>query len=228
MTSKNYDLEVFARTLYGESEPNNFDDAEAIASVVMNRVKLRNWPDSPSAVCLQPWQFSCNNPGDPNKERIAKVTKSDKWFVQCLKIAQDAIDGNLQDPTHRSTHYYATYIKRPKWAKEKIHVYEVKHRRGGAHVYFNNIDTKPPETATEALDQIKPLESTSTAKAVQAGAVGLAAVGTVSEAAQQAMPALQTAQMLSEFTPWALFIVALAVIGFLMWKLYDDRQKGKR
>lgn len=228
MTTKNYDLEVLARTLYGESEPNNFSDAEAIVCVVMNRVGRSHWPDTPAGVCLQPWQFSCNNPGDPNRERITKVTKADIWFQNCMRIAQQAIDGTLNDPTYRSTHYYATYIKMPTWAKGKTPVYEVKHRKNGSHLFFNNIDTRPPETAKESLDQTKPLGSTSTMQAAKIGAVGLTTIGGVSESIRNLTPALDTAQALTQYTPWVLFVVALGVIGFLVYKRWSDREKGKQ
>jgi len=44
--SKEQHIDILARTLYGESVPNNIEDAQAIAAVVMNRVKLQNWPNT--------------------------------------------------------------------------------------------------------------------------------------------------------------------------------------
>ena len=50
----------------GEAEAKDIDDAQAIAHVIVNRMRLPNWPDSAAEVCLQPWQFSCWNKNDPN------------------------------------------------------------------------------------------------------------------------------------------------------------------
>lgn len=124
-----HDLDIFARTLYGESEPNNVLDAEAIAWVVLNRVDLPNWPDTVAEVCQQPWQFSTWNVGDPNRERILKARGD--WFNRCREIAVYAANGCFPDPTSRSTHYYATWVNEPRWAKGKTPVYEVAHRGEG-------------------------------------------------------------------------------------------------
>lgn len=134
------DLEILAKTLYGEASANNVKDAEAIASVILNRVKLKNWPNQIDAVCLQPWQFSCWN-----KEYRSRIDNAKgKWYQQCIEIARRAISGEIADPTWRSTHYYATYIGVPKWAFGKKPVYSVEHKSGSKHLFFNDIDTPKP------------------------------------------------------------------------------------
>jgi len=223
------DLDVLSRTLYGESDPNNLKDAEAIASVIVNRKKLRNWPNSIARVCLQPWQFSCWNQNDPMRERIIGVTTNDAWFRECIDIAQRAVIDDLADPTHRSTHYYATYIAKPKWAKSKKPVYAVTHRKGSQHLFFNNIDTPPPQTPREALDQQRPLSSTGTVKAAAAGGVASAGVaGAIAEQADQLTPAVGLIGTIATWGPWAIVAVLLVAIGIMLWRRYDDRRQGLR
>ena len=138
-----HDLDTLARTLYGEAESDNCIDAIAIAWVILNRARLPNWPDSITGVCLQSWAFSCWNIGDPNRSRI--LAARGEWFKHCQRIAADVVNGAIPDPTVRSTHYYATFIKEPKWARGHTPVYGVKHRRGDEHRFFNDIDTPAPK-----------------------------------------------------------------------------------
>lgn len=221
------DIDVMARTLYGEADARNRTDAIAIAWVIKNRCKLPNWPNSISKVCLQAWQFSCWNQNDPQRERIIAVSHN-RWFTECLDIAESVVNGRIPDPTNRATHYYATYISKPKWARGHDPVYEVAHKRGSKHLFFNDIDTKPPKSAKEALDQEYPLTSTGTVKAATVGAAGVSAVGALAETTDQLSPALSFITIMSEYGVWAIVAVLLAVIAFMLWRRYDDRREGLR
>lgn len=229
------DLDTLARTLYGEAEAGNAADAKAIASVVMNRVRYRNWPNSAAEVCLQPWQFSCWNANDPNRARI--LAAQGPWFERCREIGLKALTGKLEDPTSGSTHYYATFVKKPKWAKGKQPVYRVTHNRGHEHLFFNDIDTKPPQSAKEALDQQRPLTRSRTmATSAVLTTTGVSAV--VAGSAQQiadVAPAVSVVSQVAETAhehPDGLFIVfGLAVIAaalFMAWTRLSDRRKGIR
>ena len=163
------DVDVLARTLYGEAEAWDREDAEAIAAVVMNRVRWRNWPSTVAAVCLQLMQFSCWNAGDPNRPRILAVNAGEAWFEECRAIAQRAVNGDLADITGGATHYIADYIRPPNWAKGHKPCF-VSGAGKYKHLFFNDIDTPPPSTAKDALDQARPLSATRTVKgAVAAG-----------------------------------------------------------
>jgi hypothetical protein len=220
------DLDILARTLYGEAEADNLEDACAIASVIMNRAKFPNWPNNVEGVCLQPWQFSCWNPHDPGRERI--LDARGPWFEQCKAIASSAINGELEDPTHTSTHYYATYVKKPKWAVGKQAVYTVPHRNGNSHLFFNNIDTRPPESAQESLDQQRPLSDTKTVRAAKAATGGAAGILSIAGAVHQATPALPLISQIMSYAPW--FVIGVLFIGicYMLWCRIDDRKKGLR
>lgn len=140
------DITTLARTLYGEARAKDEQDAYAIAHVIMNRVALRNWPGTVAAVCLQPYQFSCWNINDPNRDRI--LNASGKWFDRCGEIALDVLTCRSTDATARSTHYHTPKVK-PNWSKGKTPVYKTR-----GHMFFNDIDTPPPTT-------VKPIDSLS-------------------------------------------------------------------
>ncbi len=220
------DLDIFARTLFGEAAAGHLYDARAIAHVILNRMKLPNWPDTAREVCLQPWQFSCWNQNDPNRQRI--LNASGGWFDACHAIAADALAGNLPpDPTGRATHYYATWVKKPRWAKGKQPSYRVYHPNGKAHLFFNNIDTPPPATPAEALEQQRPLAASRTVKGGQVAAIGTtgsAATAALDEAANQ----LEPLAGMHEVLMWAFIALTLAGLGIMLWARLDDRAEGLR
>ncbi len=230
-----HDLDILARTLYGEAEAGSAADAKAIASVVMNRVDYPNWPNTAAEVCLQPWQFSCWNANDPNRARI--LTAKGPWFERCREIALKALTGELEDPTSGSTHYYATFVKKPKWAKGKKPVYRVTHTKNNEHLFFNDIDTKPPKSAKEALDQQRPVSRTRTM--VGAGTLvttGGAAIGLgLADQIAQVAPAVTVAREVAEtahshpdglLIVFGLLVVAAAI--FIGWARWSDRKRGLR
>lgn len=230
------DVDILARTLYGEAEAGNDKDAIAIAAVIYNRAKYgRLWPDSVAEVCLQPWQFSCWNVNDPNRQRI--MAAEGEWFNICKAIAGTTIRGEMIDPTRRSTHYYETGIKMPKWAKGHKPVMRVLHSRGTAHIFFNDIDTPAPKNAKEALDQIKPLASSKVIASSQIAAGSVAtSIGAsvvehnltqqISDGAAAVTPALPLIQMLAEYAPIVLGVVALLAIGYIVYLRVEARRKG--
>ena len=89
------DLDIMAKTMWGESRNQDTSGQIAVASVIKNRAEARRWyGNTPKEVCLKEWQFSCWNEGDPNK---------------------------IKDNTEGSTHYHTTNIM-PKWAQGKTPV----------------------------------------------------------------------------------------------------------
>lgn len=225
----NDDLDVLARTILGESEAWNRLDAEAIACVILNRAEYPNWPRKISEVCLQPWQFSCWNQNDPQRVRIIQAeASSNRWFAACIDIAKRALNGEIKDITKGSTHYYATYVKKPKWARGHTPVYEVHHKNSYEHIFYNDIDTPAPKDAAEALHQSRPLSSTGTAKGATAGVVGAGAIGALAENAESITPVFSFADTLAGYGQTAIIVVLLMAIAYMMWRRYDDRRNGLR
>ena len=131
------DLDVLARTLYGEARGEGTEGIEAVACVIMNRFRSGKWftgyiwqngqkVASVAQTCLKKFQFSCWNKNDPNFKIIQKVDATDAVFRQCLMIAQRAISGELEDFTNGAVYYHTREIK-PYWAQHRSPCYEVKH-----------------------------------------------------------------------------------------------------
>jgi N-acetylmuramoyl-L-alanine amidase len=80
---------------------------EAVASVVMNRVRDPRWPDNVCDVVYQPSQFSWTL-----KKRLKQLKIKHDW--KTLAVATMALDGTLIDKTGGATHYHAVYVT-PRW-----------------------------------------------------------------------------------------------------------------
>ena len=225
------DTDILARTLYGEAEGHDRDDAVAIAHVVLNRVTLPNWPNTISSVCMQPWQFSCWLADNPRRQKLIEDKAFDvPWLAECYDIARACENGTYQDPTHRATHYYASYMKEaPRWAKGKVPSY-TDPKGKYHHRYFNNIDTPPPADAKQALDEERPLLSTRTFKGGQvAGWTGtLTAVAGAASVIEPALPILDWIKANLAFAMIGVGIAVVIGVGVMLVARADDRQKGMR
>ncbi len=114
--------DVLARTLWGEGRGEGPAGMEAIAAVILNRVKVSQnhggywWGNDIISVCQKPYQFSCWNRSDPNYQKLQAITDKDIHFVTALRISRRAVAGTLSDPTGGATHYHEKSIM-PSWAK---------------------------------------------------------------------------------------------------------------
>jgi len=135
------DVEILARTIYGEARGETIAGKEAVASVVLNRVKRSQkaggrywWGDCVKTVCLKPWQFSCWNRNDPNRVKVLSVAKDNRNYQTCLRIARKAIAGQLKDSTQGATHYH-TISAAPIWSRGRMYGAEIGH-----HHFYNNVE----------------------------------------------------------------------------------------
>jgi N-acetylmuramoyl-L-alanine amidase len=131
------EIEILAKTLYGEARGEGLIGLEAVANTIMNRVKVAKekggkfwWGGDVISVCTKPYQFSCWNKKDPNREKLEKLNSKDKIFAACLRIARKAVAGILKDNTEGSTHYHTKAIE-PFWAKNQIPDAEI-----GEHLFY--------------------------------------------------------------------------------------------
>ena len=117
-------------TIFFESRDQSYDAQRAVANVVMNRVESPRWPDTICGVVYQRKAFSFTHDGmsdDPSdyNNSILDVQAA----VIAKEIARNTIRGDrLGIP---STHYHATYIRRPYWAF--LYDYDV---RVGGHLFY--------------------------------------------------------------------------------------------
>jgi spore germination cell wall hydrolase CwlJ-like protein len=132
--------DILARTLWGEARGESKAGRQAVASVVLNRIAYARakggrywWGNDIVSVCLKPWQFSCWNASDPNRAKLESVGESNKAFLQCLRIAADALSGRLADSIEGATHYHVEGLS-PPWAKNREPVARI-----GKHVFYKDV-----------------------------------------------------------------------------------------
>lgn len=234
---KDYELDLNAlwRTIYGEAEPGDELDAIAIGWTVLNRLKWPNWPNTVRGVCYQPRQYSCWNSDNPRLAHLNEVPPDfTNWTRYCYELAQQLLsDSPPPDPTNGATHYHATYIKTPQWARGKTPTLETDWGKY-THRFYNDIDTPPPRSAVQALEQERPIEETRTVKAGKVGGAvsGVAVVAGAIAEAGPAMPVLkQAADFIQSHATLALVlfgVAALLAIGSMIYARIDDRRRGLR
>jgi spore germination cell wall hydrolase CwlJ-like protein len=128
-------VEILARTLWGEARGEGAAGMEAVAAVVVNRLKAGRprWGLDLGAVCLARRQFSCWNPGDPNRAKLLAVTPADPAFATALRIARRAASGLLPDPVLGATHYHTRGVM-PGWSIGQRPVATI-----GRHLFYAGI-----------------------------------------------------------------------------------------
>jgi spore germination cell wall hydrolase CwlJ-like protein len=117
--------EVLALTLWGEAADRPVRAMEAVASVVITRVRLAAAPGGPAhlgrgvaGVCRAPFQFACWHPGHPRRRALAELPDGAELGA-CRRVAARAIAGALPDPTGGATHYHAAELL-PRWALGRV------------------------------------------------------------------------------------------------------------
>ncbi|RYH09193.1 cell wall hydrolase [Tropicimonas sp. IMCC6043] len=110
---------TLARTLYGEARGEPREGQEAVANVILNRVRSARYPNTIAKVCLQRWQFSCWNESDPNRRVIEALEPgANPVFDALLEIAAAAVFGRLPVRVAGALHYYASSIAQPRWVRK--------------------------------------------------------------------------------------------------------------
>lgn len=136
------ELDILARTLWGEARGEGFIGMEAVAHVVCNRVVAKSWwGRDVIGVCQKAWQFSCWNANDPNRGKLLQLTTATATFGVALaaarKVMQLQRDGKraTADLTDGATHYYAPrVVATPKWARGKTPCARI-----GGHDFFKGV-----------------------------------------------------------------------------------------
>lgn len=131
------DLDIVARTLYGEARGEvarvGIIGLEAVASVIWNRWKANPtyFGNTPRDVCLKPYQLSCWNKNDPNLQRLLEPNIDDGTYALCCRVAETYLSGSGDDVVNGADHYHAIWIDTPSWACGKTPVIEI-----GIHRFY--------------------------------------------------------------------------------------------
>lgn len=130
------DIDVLARTLYGEARGEGVAGMQAIAWVVVNRVRRgppRFKPDVVGVV-MAPHQFSCWSRSDPNSKICASVSESDPIFALAIYAASSVLSGEVRDMVGGADHYHATWLRPyPAWAASMKQTKVI-----GQHVFYKD------------------------------------------------------------------------------------------
>ncbi len=135
-------IDVLARTLWGEARGEGNAGMEAVANVILNRVKVARdrgghywWGNNIISVCQKPYQFSCWNRSDPNYRKLQSISeKSDLYYATAVRIARRAVAGVLADSTNGATHYHAKTIA-PAWAQGQSPNVQI-----GNHIFYTILE----------------------------------------------------------------------------------------
>lgn len=125
------DLDIAARTVWGEARGEPPEGRLGVARVIVNR--SCGGTTSLQAVCEKPFQFSCRNKDDPNEPKLRAVTYDDPILRACLSAVLAALDPRSTDPTHGSKHYHVTGAK-AWWAARREPVVTL-----GGHDFYNDV-----------------------------------------------------------------------------------------
>lgn len=144
LTNNNHEIEILARTVYGEARGEVPAGQKAVMATILNRVRKGGWWGATiEDVCLKPYQFSCWNPktvGTTDKSEIANynqmihVTMEDELYAYIYQLAKTAVTDNggylINDLSNGATHYHAVGAN-PYWAKEMTKTAQI-----GNHIFY--------------------------------------------------------------------------------------------
>lgn len=109
MTFSPADLDVLARTIYGEARNQPFEGQLAVAWVIRNRTaRALRFGATIAEVCLKPLQFSCWNRNDPNFAKVVTVHEPDLALTKAGAAARMVLTELSGDPTFGADHYFTT------------------------------------------------------------------------------------------------------------------------
>ncbi|NYZ12903.1 cell wall hydrolase [Azospirillum sp. RWY-5-1] len=108
-------VDTLARTLWGEAQGEPVRGIEAVAAVIVNRLRRADARGAP-AVRRESLRYSCWAVDFPDRPRMLAVDGTDPVFATCLRVARRAVAGVLPDPTGGATRYHRAG-DRPDWAE---------------------------------------------------------------------------------------------------------------
>lgn len=130
------DIDVLARTLYGEARGEDVKGMQAVAWVVVNRVRKGppRFQGTVGGVVKAPHQFSCWNQSDPNAKLCASISEKDPLFALALYAAAGVLSGEVRDPTGGADHYHADWMRPfPGWTRSMTKTAVI-----GNHIFYKD------------------------------------------------------------------------------------------
>lgn len=119
-----FDVEIAARTVYGEARGEDRNTQQGVAWAIVNRHASGKWFSgqtlaeccSMHAVGNRYGQFSCWNVDDPNYVQMFRVDTNDAILAGCRGAVNTALLGASDDDiTQGATHYCNLNVCHPSW-----------------------------------------------------------------------------------------------------------------
>ncbi len=135
------ELDIAARTLWGEARGEDYIGRRAVAHVLFNRWKTTygqfRKDDTLATSCLRHVQFSVWNSGDLNFKKMFEVNYNNIDLLMCLQIILEIINEDGKgDTTEGAKHYYSKSMSSPpNWAVGHAPSLET-----DGHLFFNDVD----------------------------------------------------------------------------------------
>ncbi len=200
------EVEVLARTLYGEARNGGSGGMTAVAHVICNRARNpRWWGRDIRSVCLERAQFSVWWERDANHLRTMAATTADPAYAKAWAIANQAVQLRLgADPTKGADHYYAPAGmadgRPPRWADDSKLTLEAHGHRFYRLELPAPVEPEPHKPRTP---------------------VAVSVVGAVSAATAAAQGL--------EGLDWrvATALIVAAVVGVIAWRVLDARREAR-
>lgn len=134
-------VDIMARTIFGEARGERWEGKIEVAHVIMNRVEHGGWwGDTIIKVCTKPYQFSCWNENDPNRDLLLNVhyqhAAHGTMLRECLVVAmgvRHGLPGFASRFPEKPCHYHATSVS-PSWKDPDKSVGAI-----GGHVFYAGI-----------------------------------------------------------------------------------------
>ncbi len=132
------EVEIVARTVWGEARGEGRRGMAAVAHVIANRAAQGRIYGGPTlrGVCLAPFQFSVWNGDDPNRRATLAVTTADPHYRAALDlVGRVVIAGNLSEVpamVRGADHYHATTIPAPAFTTKMARLGDV-----GLHRFYS-------------------------------------------------------------------------------------------
>ncbi|MEZ5923587.1 MAG: cell wall hydrolase [Hyphomicrobiaceae bacterium] len=136
-----------ATAIYFEARGESIRGQQAVAQVIMNRVRLNYYPNTICGVVYEgadrlnscQFSFAC--------DRKADVPRAMREWQIANEIAQDTIDGKIWLPeVGTASHYHATYVS-PRWTSMMKRTTRI-----GVHVFYRGKFLGPVDIASSGED----------------------------------------------------------------------------
>lgn len=129
-----FSIQVGARTILGEARGEPREAQLGVAHVLHNRLMDGRWGNTLASVAQHPWQFSCWNANDPNREFMLALDDSDPRVLMAVGLLGEAL-GGLTDPTRGAKWYKNVGLAWPKdWGVPRPGIATL------GHLEFFNLD----------------------------------------------------------------------------------------